>query len=122
VSRLLTVALPWPDKALSPNSRDRWKKIEATKAARAEGAALAKNCGAAPGCLKTGPLLEFITAFPPDGRWYDNTNIAASLKAAEDGIFDACEANDHRVTITHVERKRPTEGGLIYFEIFEVDA
>jgi crossover junction endodeoxyribonuclease RusA len=119
---LFFVLLPWPDKALSPNSRNKWAKIAAITAARYAANIDARNAGATPGCLGSGHLVEIIRIYPPDRRWYDNTNIVASLKAAEDGIFEACATDDHKVIETRARRMNVVKGGCIGFEIFSDDA
>ena len=101
----LKIALPWPPKELSPNSRGHWaKKAKEAKKYR-EVARIAvleirevalidvlENWIRANGA---GITLE-ITFYPPDRRRRDLDNLIASMKPALDGIADALGVDDSR--------------------------
>lgn len=91
---MITIILPWPDKALSPNARNKWAAIRARTAARKAAWALTMEAiGRAPKPA-SGPLNVSVTFWPPDARARDGDNAMACMKAACDGIADALGVND----------------------------
>lgn len=91
----LTITIPLPPRAVSPNARIHWsKKASATKSYRREAwaSAVAAINGSPPRWLKAKMQ---VFAYFPNRRFPDPGNLMASLKAAEDGICDAgIVAND----------------------------
>lgn len=89
------VTLPWPQKALSPNSRCHWSvKAKSAKAYRYECFVLAKQAK-----VKVdweGPVHLYLTFRPPDKRHRDVDNCVASMKAGLDGLADALKIDDSR--------------------------
>lgn len=120
----LTVTLPWPPAALSPNARAHWRvRHRAAAQYRRDCALLARAAGLqlpeGEGRLILG--LDFVA---PDRRRRDDDNLIASFKAGRDGLADALGLDDTRfatlATIsaetTHqgavrVTLSRATEGG-----------
>lgn len=90
-----TVTLPWPPKALSPNSRTHWaKKSPITKAyKRACWALTLEAAMVVPDSPKLALWLDF---YPPDRRHRDDDNMVASFKAGRDGIAQALGIDDKR--------------------------
>ncbi len=54
---MIEIELPWPDKRLSPNARNRWAKVKATEEAREYG-----GCLIGDGMRKTRTII-FTTLF-----------------------------------------------------------
>ena len=89
--------LPWPDRALHPNSRTHWaKRSRATKIARTAAGVLAMQAGWQAVPLPQGRLHVWIDAYPPDRRRRDADGVLSSLKAALDGIADTLGIDDRR--------------------------
>lgn len=89
--------LPWPDAALSPNTRGHWSaRSRAAKAAREYGhlAAIEAGWHAAP--LPEGRLHLWITFNPPTRRRPDDDNMLARFKPWRDGLADALGIDDAR--------------------------
>lgn len=91
----LTLDLPWPAPALSPNARQHWATAaRAKKAYRARCRAIATQAGV--GGLPAGltRVAAFLTFLPPDRRGRDWDNMLASMKSGLDGLADAVGIND----------------------------
>lgn len=126
-SRAISLTLPIPNRALSPNARPHWRVVaKAKKAAKALTAALAREA-------MTGPAPRWKRAWI-DVTWYtktpqrpDEDNARASLKAHYDGLQDAeviendrelktrtstfgVDCENPRVILTVVERLEPDSG------------
>jgi len=90
---IVTIVLPLPAPALSPNARVHWaKKAKATKAYRNHAWSEAKTA-TWDGSTYRPPRWERAevraTFYFPDRRRRDRDNMLASLKSAFDGIADA---------------------------------
>lgn len=108
------LVLPWPDKSLNQNARDRWASIKAKRAARKEAWALALQAR-----VPTDPqaVLRFSYC-PPDRRARDVQNMPAMLKAAIDGIADAMGCDDRNFRPQFPDRfGEPCKGGAVIVEI-----
>ena len=95
---MLTLEMPWPSIALSPNGRAHWAaKAKATKSTKTYAWTMAKSLmgplGIAPGAW-VGPVSVQITFHPSVDRARDLDNMQASQKAALDGIASALGIND----------------------------
>jgi len=109
----LCVTLPWPDRKLSPNSREHhFVRARAAKKAReyAWGATLAVT-GASPSWAAAGARLHWQFS-PPSRRRYDLDNLVAQHKAAQDGIADALGVDDSRFISTY-SMGAPVRGGAV---------
>jgi crossover junction endodeoxyribonuclease RusA len=115
---LFFISLPWPDSALSPNSRNRYKKAAAAAAARAYAYAEARNAGADAGGLPKGNLLIGMNFFPPDRKHRDLDNMVACQKNFLDGIFQAFDTNDRWIAAILARRGQVIPGGLVELSIF----
>ena len=92
----ITITVPLPDKALSPNARCHWRRIAEEKRMARDVANIkarfALNLEPAPRWDKARAQVTF---YWPDKRRRDADNAMASLKAVVDGIADAgIVAND----------------------------
>lgn len=92
---MLTVMLPWPPKALSPNERKHWRALAKAKAAyRAACATQAMAQGAKRiSAERLAVHLEFV---PPDRRRRDMDNMIAAMKSGLDGLADVLGVDDNR--------------------------
>lgn len=122
----LTIELPWPEAALSPNARgSHWPRTRALKLAR-EGAfwatrsAMGRTFGPTVTKLshdgKSDVLLRQI-AHPPDKRERDRDGIDARLKGHRDGIADALGINDKFFRPTGIEWGEVVRGGKIIIAV-----
>ena len=93
---VIRVALPWPPRELSPNSRCHWAvKAKAAKKYKADAWALTLH--ATPVYLPhTGPVQVSMTFHPPDERRRDWVNMLSSTKNGIDGIAQALGIDDSR--------------------------
>lgn len=94
----ITVQMPWPSIALSPNGRAHWRdKHKATKASKSYAWGMTKSLmgplGIVPGSW-IGPISVQLTFHPAVTRDRDLDNMQASQKAALDGIALALGIND----------------------------
>lgn len=91
------LVLPWPDRALHPNSRGHWsKRAKAAKAARAKACLMAKAAGWGRVAWPDGPLHVWLDGYPTDRRRRDADGLLSSLKPWLDGIADAMQIDDRR--------------------------
>ena len=99
----LRVILPWPPRALSPNSRPpHWAVL--SKAKRAYRSAChyeALAAGWRMGTFAADDRLHVRLMFvPPDRRRRDMDNLIAAMKSGLDGLADALGVDDSRWTLT----------------------
>ena len=106
---MLTVELPWPDRALSPNNRDRWANIRSKKAAKNYAWGMTK---AAMGPLGirvaawSGEIKVHLEFIPAINRSRDEDNFVASMKAGLDGIASALGVDDANFRLSHSFRPK----------------
>lgn len=113
----LRVTLQWPDRKLSPNSREHhFPRARAARKAReyAWGATLAVT-GASPSWAAGGAQLHWQFC-PPSRRRYDLDNLVAQHKAAQDGIADALGCDDSKFTTTY-SVGQPVKGGAVHVTV-----
>ena len=90
--------LPWPQKGLSPNSRNHWAKTAQLKKQLRDAwwaQALAQGATKLPG----EPLTVSLTFYPPDRRRRDMDNMLSACKAGLDGLADAIGVDDSKWTL-----------------------
>jgi len=114
----LSVWLPWPAAALSPNSRSHWSvKALAVKNARYDAKVLTLDAMQGLHLYLPEDILIRVTFVPSKKRQgYDHDNAQASLKAACDGIADALSVDDKRFRYEYIHEAWQAEAG-VYFEI-----
>ena len=85
----ITIFMPMPAKALSPNARVHWSKRHKARKAQRNHAKLLVRSELAPNHTpwKSGEVE--ILVFPPDRRRRDRDNYLASMKGIFDGAEDA---------------------------------
>lgn len=90
---VFTIALPWPDKALSPNGRpNRYEKARAIRAAKSLAYWSTKEQLGRRKCHCVHDIT--VQWCPPDRRSRDDDNLIASFKAYRDGIAAALGVDD----------------------------
>ena len=112
---MVEVTLPWPPRALSPNSRAHWRKLASVKALyrRACWALTRDAVGVDWPRPASGPVTVALEFVPPDRRQRDLDNCVASLKAGLDGVADALQIDDHRFALA-CQMAAPNEiGGYV---------
>ena len=113
----MLLTLPWPPSALSPNTRQHWRKLaRAKKAYRAACAAQAQAQGARR--IKADRLHLTLTFYPPNRRAHDLDNCLARLKSGLDGLADVLEVDDKHWSLTI--SKADTVGGFVRVEVANV--
>ena len=99
----LRVILPWPPRALSPNSRPpHWAVLAKAKRAYRSACHLeAIAAGWRNGAFAPTDRLHVGLVFvPPDRRRRDIDNLIAAMKSGLDGLADALGVDDSRWTLT----------------------
>lgn len=92
----MTLTLPWPPRALSPNARTHWrKKAPIAKAYKEACWALTKEAGIVLP-ESEGRLALWLDFYPPDRRARDDDNMIASFKSGRDGLALALGIDDKR--------------------------
>lgn len=114
----MNVILPWPPRALSPNSRTHWrKKAPIAKAYKEACWALTKEAGIVLP-ESAGRLALWLDFYPPDRRARDDDNMIASFKHGRDGVALALGIDDKRFrTFPYVQDKI---GGYIKLRITDM--
>ena len=114
-----TIELPWPSHELSPNARVHFRvKAKAAASAKFEGRLFALDCKMQ--IPKDKPLVMEVIFSPPSRRHYDMDNLLSSCKAALDGIFAACVADDHQIKKILKDIDDPFPGGKVTIIIKEL--
>lgn len=118
----ITFSLPWPNKALSPNSRiDRRSSTKIRQAARDLGFYAAKEAlqkNGFPSYLHGVAGIVVIYSFhAPNMHRYDLDNALSRLKAANDGIALALGVDDSDWNAVTLRRGQPVVGGRVDVEI-----
>jgi crossover junction endodeoxyribonuclease RusA len=94
---MITLELPWPDGALSPNSRKHWRVTAPIKAAAHKaGWAVTRKWLESNRPVFSDTFPVTLIFCPPDHRARDLDNLGASMKWTLDGIADALDVNDKR--------------------------
>jgi crossover junction endodeoxyribonuclease RusA len=112
----LTITLPWPDKALSPNasSPGNWHhKARKTKIAREVAYWTALTAGAAHMVFDP-PVFVHMKFIPPTRRRRDEGNLIGWVKAYLDGIADAIDVDDQHFRLTHDLDREHVAGEVIF--------
>ena len=115
---MIRLEFDWPVSDLSPNSRARWGKIAAVKAALAMGRyAVIKFFETAPIEYPGGALEVQYHFYPPDNRRRDLDNMHGQMKAYQDGVFEALGLNDSLIEMVELRRYKPLKPGRVVMYI-----
>ena len=119
--KVLSVTLPWPDAALSPNRKNghHWGSVNKAKGKRLADARLLtltamRQAGYIP---PAGPLALTLTFCAPDRRRRDLDNLLAALKADFDGVAQALGVDDQLFEPLTLRRGEPVKGGAVVLEV-----
>lgn len=119
---MIEIVLPWPDKALSPNSRGGWGKIKAIRQARKDAYYITLEaigiCCTGENHTKYKTQYKF---YPPDRRWRDRDNCSAMMKAAQDGVADALRIDDVNFIPEKPEWGDVVKGGKVVLTLEELE-
>lgn len=117
---MLTLTLPWPPRALSPNQRTHWRQHASAKARfRAACALQARAQGV--GSLAAEKLAVGLVFVPPDRRRRDLDNLIAAMKAGLDGLADVLGVDDSRWKLAAELAAEPAAGGFARVEVTCLD-
>ena len=125
---MITIELPWPDKALNPNARNRWAKVKATTQARND--AYYITCAVVGPYELKGPYIydtvrtgykAQYTFHPPDRRRRDRDNYSAMMKAYQDGVCDALGVDDSCFEMAAPIWGEVVKGGRVVLTLEEME-
>ena len=114
------ITLPWPDKALSPNSRVHWSvRARHAKVARRNGGLAAIVSGYNVNTFKgyDGKLHLWIDYYAKTRNYPDADNCLSASKAYLDGIADALGVNDRRFVHHPFVKDETCKGGKVVIRI-----
>lgn len=113
----MRIVFPWPDSALSSNSRANRRNIaKAKKQQRVDAYWLAKAAKIEP---NPAAVLN-IEYLPPNAARRDAQNMPTALKGMIDGIADAMGCDDHKFRVRYPDAfGAVTKGGAIIITIGE---
>jgi crossover junction endodeoxyribonuclease RusA len=116
----VTITLPWPDRAMSPNARSQWGRIRAVSPARD----LARlntldQVGQFLPLAQPKNIILTLDYYPPKGRRADWDNVVGLCKAYQDGIFDALRWSDAAIVDGRARKHAPSGEGEIRYNIWE---
>ncbi|MFD2248909.1 crossover junction endodeoxyribonuclease RusA [Pseudochelatococcus lubricantis] len=113
----LTVTLPWPPPALSPNSRPHWsEKARAARQARHDAHLACIAAGVRK--LPWDRMHVNIVFHAPNWRPYDSDNALSRAKSSLDGIADATGIDDSKWTYS-ISRGEPVTHGAVVVTVSE---
>jgi crossover junction endodeoxyribonuclease RusA len=113
---VIILEFDWPVSELSPNSRNRWGKIAAAKAARAMGRYTVMQWREnyhGPVIPLTGDLEVQYHFYPPDKRRRDLDNCHAMMKSYQDGVFETLGLDDSKIEMVEIRRCAVTPPGKV---------
>lgn len=112
---MITLTLPFPDRALSPNSRRHWKaKLDPKQAARMEAWTIAHNTGRV---LPPGKYQAWLTFCPPNNKRRDLDNLLAAEKPTIDGLCAGLGIDDSCIKRVTLEWGEVYPNGKVIFHI-----
>ena len=117
---MIEVELMWPDRRLSPNSREHWgRKSRLNQKANRDSYYMALQI------IRSRPKPVFderipisVDFYPPDNRKRDLDNAFGALKSSIDGVARALEVDDCRF-VWRLERHDPVKHGKVILKIEE---
>lgn len=114
----LTLTLPWPPSALSPNHRHaHWSTLaRARRRFRTACAITALSQGANRLAGPPGALAVHLRFIPPDRRRRDLDNCLASMKSGLDALADVLGVDDSRWELS-ASLDRDEVGGMVKVEV-----
>src|SRR3990167_27276 len=119
----VTLDLPWPDSALSPNSPKRhWRQKQAAKVAAREAGYLIASTLPRPGKPSRwlGPLALALTFCPPRSRQRGLDNLYSSLKSTIDGVCAGLGVDDSQIKTVTLEWGEIKPSGSVAMKISQI--
>lgn len=114
----ITISLPFPDRALHPNSRPHWStKARKVKFAR-DAACWQMKAALGPRKVSWERVSIHWVFHPKTKHPIDDDGAVASCKSYRDGIADALGIDDSKFRSTH-EIREPVKGGKVTVTIME---
>ena len=115
------VVLPWPDWDLSPNgTTNKNKRARLTKDARWQAKILAMEAIGLGNWVDNRDQLFAIWMFcPPNNIRRDTGNMRATMKAWQDGIFDALSSDDSAIKDEYLHRVSAKKPGHVEMRLYE---
>ena len=105
----ITMDLPWPPTALSPNVRQHWVPFAKAKALYRDLCSSVVSGMTPPLRVPSGALTLTVEACAPTKRRYDRDNILSRMKAGLDGVCSALQFDDSRFDSITI-RMLPSQG------------
>ena len=119
---MLRIKLPYPDRALNPNTRRVWQaSLKPKKEAREVGfytvheACFTQNWS----LHKDKPLRLRIAIHPPDNRRRDWMNVVSAIKNYEDGIMDYIGWDDREIKHVDIRWRRSCPEGKVRYILYQ---
>ena len=110
-AHVVTVTLPWPPRALWPNTKAHWSK-RAPVAAKARADAMLLTRAAGWIGLRAEPIPLRITFHPPNRIRRDLDGMLSAMKPALDGVAAAMGVDDHLFRPV-LDIGEPVRGGAV---------
>ena len=112
--------LPWPDWNISPNgTKNRRYRSALTKNHRSDAGYIAMEAMGYRNWVDADVIFAIWIFRQPDKRHRDTGNMHSSMKAAQDGVFDALKVNDHAVKDEYLHLDGIKEGGEVELRLYE---
>lgn len=111
----LPLDLPFPPRALHPNSRLHWSRVAPVKAQyRFACKVLAQNAVRKGLEVPSSPRIVLrLDFYPPNRRRRDDDGLVAAFKAGRDGLADALKIDDSRFKVEPVLHREVVRDGLV---------
>jgi len=114
------VVLPWPNWDISPNgTRNRRYKSALTKEHRERAYYLAMEAIGYRNWIDADVVFAIWIFRQPDGKRRDTGNMHSSMKAYQDGIFDALKIDDHAIKPEYLHLDGIKKGGEVELRLYE---
>ena len=118
LKHLVSVSLPWPETALSPNTTAHWTvKAKAKKEYKRIAAMRTYQANQYGFNQIAGQVDVEFHFYPPRAGKYDEDNLIARMKAGIDGIAQAIKTDDSRFHYKEMRIHVPVSGGLVVANI-----
>ncbi len=119
----ITITLPLPPAALSPNARVVWQaRHRATERARYDASVVARVEARRVGWLPVDAATVAVVWYSWRRRWPDDTNMRGWLKAYEDGFQGVLIEDDNRLTWLPVDRQLDRERPRVEITLYRATA
>lgn len=115
----MQIALAWPPKELSPNSRLHWTRVAKAKKAYRNACALEAVMQGVK--RTTSPRLHLALEFvPPTRRAFDLDGLLSRMKAGIDGLADVLGLDDKHWQFSISRSETPIKCGIVRVTITQI--